>query len=253
MTWNFITKNKNERTTAVKSNGLGKGILPNFLRKFKSLRYICFGLVSWLIATSFSCKTLGNIMKKNSYLIMFLIISSFFSCQEKDIAELYNQCYSEEVTVDGISIKHYIKGFEAELIKSKLLKDSTGKSYRDFCFELSNYDYIVLETKYSFLDSIKGLEYDGVLNCPKKIADHKDYPNTIFGKLGKYMKENNGNHEGFFKSQPIDSIFNEKTFEFDYIKHKFFNMIKVYDKNKYESGTILCNTENCPERKITLY
>jgi len=31
--------------TAVKINGLGMGILPNFLRKFKSLRYICFGLV----------------------------------------------------------------------------------------------------------------------------------------------------------------------------------------------------------------
>jgi hypothetical protein len=41
--------------TAIKSNGLGKSILPNFaspvrtrcsnLRKFKSLHYICFSLV----------------------------------------------------------------------------------------------------------------------------------------------------------------------------------------------------------------
>ena len=178
---------------------------------------------------------------------MFLIISLILSCQEKDIAELYNKCYSEEVTVDGISIKHYIKGFEAVLIKSKLLKDSSGKSYKDLFYELSNYDYVVLETQYSFLDSIQGMKYDGVLDCPKKISNHKDYQNTIFGKLGKYMKENNGNYEGFFESQPIDSIFNEKTFEFDYIKHKFFNVIKVYNKNKYENGSILCNLENCPE------
>jgi hypothetical protein len=38
-------KRKRQQLTAVKKNGLGKGILPNFLRKFKSLRYICFGLV----------------------------------------------------------------------------------------------------------------------------------------------------------------------------------------------------------------
>ncbi|WP_322550940.1 hypothetical protein [Flavobacterium psychraquaticum] len=191
-------------------------------------------------------------MKKITSIIIFFIISSFYSCQENNITEIYNKCYSEEVTVDGISIKHYIKGFEAELIKSKLLKDSTGKSYNDFFYELSNYDYIVLETKYSFLDSVKGLEFDGVLDCPLKISSHKDYPTTIFGKLGRYMKGNNGNHDGFFEAQPIDSIFNEKTFEFDYIKHKLFNVIKVYDKSKYESGTILCKTENCPERKITL-
>lgn len=191
-------------------------------------------------------------MKKHTSIIIFFIISSFYGCQEKNITEIYNKCYSEEVTVDGISIKHYIKGFEAELIKSKLLKDSTGKSYKDFFYELSNYDYVVLETKYSFLDSIKGLEFDGVLDCPLKISSHKDYPTTIFGKLGKHMKENNGNHDGFFESQPIDSIFNEKTFEFDYIKHKLFNVIKVYDKSKYENGTILCKTENCPVRKITL-
>lgn len=192
-------------------------------------------------------------MKRIFYIIIFFIISLLYSCQDENISKIYNKCYSEEVTVNGISIKHYIKGFEKELIRSKLLKDSTAKSYKDFFYEISNYDYIVLESKYSFLDSIKGLEYDGVLNCSKKIAFHKDYTKTIFGKLGNYMKKNNGNHEGFFESQPIDSIFNEKTFEFDFIKHKLFNVIKVYDKNKYESGSILCNLENCPKRKATLY
>ncbi len=191
-------------------------------------------------------------MKKKSYLILFLIITSIYGCQNESIAELYNKCYAEEVTVNGISIKHYISGFESELIKSKLLKDSTGESYKDFFYEMSNYDYIVLDNKYSFLDSISGLEYDGVMKCPKKIASHKDISNSIFGKLGKYMKENNGNHEGFFESQPIDSIFNEKTFEYDYIKHKLFNVIKVYDENNYRSGAILCKTDNCPKRKETL-
>src|SRR5690606_38330998 len=194
----------------------------------------------------------GNIMKKPSYLILFLAIVSIYSCKNENIAEIYNKCYSEEVTVNGISIKHYIKGFESELINSKLLKDSTGESYREFFFEMSNYDYVVLENKYSFLDSIKGLEYDGVMKCPIKIASHKDISNSIFGKLGKYMEENNGNHEGFFESQPIDSIFNEKTFEYDYIKHKLFNVIKVYDINTFQGGSVLCKTDNCPKRKETL-
>jgi hypothetical protein len=191
-------------------------------------------------------------MKKFKYLILFFICSSFYNCQHKNISALYNKCYSEEVTVNGISIKHYIKGFEAELINSKLLKDSTAKSYKDFFYEVSNADYIVLENKYMFLDSINGLEYDGVLECAKKIASHEDYNNTILGKLGKYMNENNGNHQSFFESQPIDSIFNESTFEFDYIKHKFFSAIKIYDDNKYKVGIVLCKLENCPQPKTTL-
>mgnify|MGYP001804201647 CR=1 FL=1 len=193
-------------------------------------------------------------MKKEAYLIISLILILFFSCQNEKIADIYNKCYSENVTVDGKSIRLYIKGFENELIKSRLLKDSTGQSYRDFFFELSdnNYDYIYLENQYSFLDSINGLEFDGVLDCPLAIKSHKDFENSIFGRLTNYMKENNGNHEGFFKSQEIDSIFNEKTFEYDFIKHKLFNILKVYDKSKNHEGKILCKTEDCPERKEIL-
>ena len=52
-------------------------------------------------------------MKKPSYLILFLAIVTIYSCKIENIAEIYNKCYSEEVTVNGISIKHYIKGFES--------------------------------------------------------------------------------------------------------------------------------------------
>ena len=191
-------------------------------------------------------------MKKTAFLTLVLTIVSFYSCKEENITDIYNECYSKEVTVHGVSIKHYLKGFEAELIRSNLLEDSTGKSYRDFFNEIMHYDYIVLENKYSFLDSIKGLEYDGVMKCPLKISLHKDISNSIFGKLGKYMEENNGKHEGFFDSQPIDSIFNEQTFEYDYIKHKLFNVIKVYEKSTFRGGAMLCKIDNCPERKDTL-
>jgi len=191
-------------------------------------------------------------MNKKCYLVLFLTVASIYSCQQGNIEELYNTCYAQEVTVNGVSIKHYIDGFESELIKSKLLKDATGESYRDFFYEMSNYEYIVLNHRYSFLDSINGVEYDDVMKCPKKIANHKDISNSIFGKLAKHMKENNGDHTGFFESQETDSIFNERTFEYDYFKHKLFNIIKVYDKSKNQKGRILCKIEKCPEQKETL-
>lgn len=191
-------------------------------------------------------------MKNISFLILVLLISFLQSCKKEKISEIYNKCYSENVTVNGNSIKHYIKNFEKELIKDNLLKDSTGESYRDFFFELSNYDYIYLNSKYSFSDSINGIEFGEVLNCPKEIRNHKDFDSSIFGKLVIYMKNNNGNHEGFFESQPIDSIFNENTFEYDYFKIKLFSLIKVYDINNFQGGAVLCKTDNCPERKETL-
>lgn len=176
-----------------------------------------------------------------------------FSCnnndkQNKSISEIYNECYSKNVTVKDKSIKHFIRGFEKILIENRLLKDSTGSSYRDFLFEFSDYDYIDLKYKYSFLDSTQGLEYNELLNCSKKIKSHRDFKSSIFGKLADYMLKNDGNHEGYFESQPIDSIFNEKTFEFDHIKHKLFGVIKVYDGNKSQKEKVLYRKENYPKR-----
>ena len=191
--------------------------------------------------------------KTKCAILILTLLLSFISCKEKSISEVYNNCYKKEMTVKGVSIKHFLKGFEKELIKSNLLKDSTGKSYKELFFELKDYECIVLENKYSFLDSINGLEFNNISVCAEKIANHPDYPNSIFGKLNKYMEANNGDYEGFFESEPIEVIFNEDTFEFDFIKHKLFNTIKVYDTLFYEGGQILCKTKNCPERKALLY
>ena len=194
-------------------------------------------------------ESLGNIMRNTFYIIISLVILSCNHSENrnKNIYEIYNDCYAENVTVNKKSIRHYIKGFENSLIENKLLKDSTGKSYKDFFHEITDYDYIDMKSKYSFLDSLNGLEYDGVLDCPLAIRKHKDFDTSIFGKLKKYMTENGGNHEGYFESQPIDSIFNENTFKFDYIKHKLFNIIKVYDKTKNQKGKILYRKENYPK------
>ena len=182
----------------------------------------------------------------NRYLILTYFFVTLFSCEERKISDVYNECYSKEVKVNGVSIKKYLQEFENELINSNLLKDSSGKSYKEFFYELMTYDYIVLENKYSFLDSIKSVNFRDIMKCPLEISFHTDFEKSIFGKLSHYMKENDGDHLGFFKSEPMESIFNEKTFEYDYIKHKLFNIIKVYDKSKYRSGAVLCKLDNCP-------
>lgn len=187
--------------------------------------------------------------KTLSFFILLVLLFFFQSCKEEKIATIYNKCYAENGTVNEKSIKYYIKGFEKELIESNLLKDSTGESYNEFFFEMDNFDYIHLKTNYSFQDSIKGVEFEEALSCVKKISLHNDFDNSLFGKLAKYMKKNNGNHEGFFESQPVDSIFNPKTFEYDFIKHRLFLGIQVYDKNKNHEGKVLCKIENCPKTK----
>ncbi len=189
---------------------------------------------------------------KKSYLIAYVLIISISGCQKQHISEVYNDCYAKEVTVNGISIKKYINDFESELIRSKLLKDSSGESYKEFFNEMLDYDYIVLENEYSFTDSITGVKFDGIMKCPIVIANYNDFSNSIFGKLAEYMNENNGDHRGFFESQPIDSIFTKEAFEYDYIKHQIFITIKVYSKDSYENGAVLCKIENCPEREETL-
>ena len=65
----------------------------------------------------------------------------------------------------------------------------------------------------------KGSGSDMELSAKSEQLIRKKALEQIFGKLKKYMTENGGNHEGYFESQPIDSIFNENTFKFDYIKH----------------------------------
>lgn len=189
---------------------------------------------------------------KKSYLIVYVLIISIFGCQKQHISDTYNDCYAKEVTVNGVSIKKYINDFESELIRSKLLKDSSGESYKEFFNEMLNYDYIVLENEYSFIDSITGVKFDGITKCPLAIANHNDFSNSIFGKLSEYMNENNGNHQGFFESKPIDSIFTKKAFEYDYIKHQIFSTLKVYNKDNYKNGAVLCKIDDCPKREESL-
>lgn len=185
-------------------------------------------------------------MKKSIYIILVLLI---ISCKQKkeNIYDIYNKCYSETAVDTEKSISHYIKSFEKELIKNNYLKDSTSESYYRLFNKLKEYEYIDLKTNYNFKDSIMFIKYNGTLECASEIKDHSDFEKSIFGKLGKFMLQNNGNHNGFFQSQHIDSIFNEKTFKFDYIKQKMFASIKLYNGQEYINGKILFNKDNYPK------
>ena len=190
---------------------------------------------------------------KKIYTILFLILISCSKNNEtNNIYDTYNDCYAQNFTIKNKSIKYYIKQYEDILIENNLLKDSTANSYVDFLFEFSNYDFIDLKTRYSFLDSIEGLRFGkDALNCVNKISNHKDFKKGIWGRYLNYVKTNslelNKNTTlEFLSSQPIDSIFNEDTFKYDFFKHKIFNIIPVYDG--IQKGKILYKKGNYPIR-----
>lgn len=190
---------------------------------------------------------------KKLYAILFLIL---FSCSKKNkttnIYDTYNECYAQNFIVKNKSIRYYLKQYEKILIENKLLKDSTANSYVNFLLEFSNYDFIDLKQRYSFLDSIKGLKFGkDALNCVNKISTHKDFKKGFWGKYLNYIKANSLqlNEErtlSFLTSQPTDSIFNEDTFKYDFFKHKLFNIIPVYDGSK--KGKVLYKRNNYPDR-----
>ncbi len=64
----------------------------------------------------------------NKYYVLFLL-SIAFSCQEKVIEEIYQECAYNTLSNKGKAIKRYTKEFEVFLIKEGVLKDNTPQSY----------------------------------------------------------------------------------------------------------------------------
>ena len=206
---------------------------------------------------------LANIMKMTTVILISIL---FISCngskkkiENRSIHQVYNKCYSENLKVEETSIKYYLKEFENILIKNKLLIDSTSQSYKKFINEYSNYNYIDLKESYSFLDKINGLDFgDYYSNCVNEIREHEHFRTSIWGKLDNYflqneLEVNKENTIQFLQSQPFDTIFNERTFEFDFFKHKLFNVIKVSSGNESEIESTLYKKSNYSKRaEITI-
>jgi len=94
-------------------------------------------------------------MKK---IILFALTFILFNCKkdikEQDIYKLYNNCYSEKVRVNGKPINYFIKK-----LKNNYLKDSTSKSYIEFMHQMDRYDFVIIKSNYSFIDSTRNCFY----------------------------------------------------------------------------------------------
>ena len=164
-------------------------------------------------------------MKKNIVFFLFSISLYSFS-QEKKIELIYQECMYNSLSDKGIALKKYTKGFENHLITLKILKDSTGNSYRELLKSLSEGKRYRSEYEYSYLDSINTIEIEKIIprnkECAKIISKQKNY--TSYSKKFKSVIPDDKDNisQGLKNLYKILSI---KDFELDFYKQKVFMIL----------------------------
>jgi len=168
-------------------------------------------------------------------LIIFLCFNFFLFSQEKKIEEIYQECAYNTLSDKGKAMKRYTKGFEKYLIKVKILKDSTSKSYCDLykSFSLGK-RYNSDNFAYAYSDSINKNKEDRLKifpisnKCVEEIKKHKSF--NIF-KNDKLLRSNRNDE------MDIDEIIKEnldviekRDFSLDYYKHRTFALLYLLDE-----------------------
>ncbi|MDP2542077.1 hypothetical protein CSC81_07950 [Tenacibaculum discolor] len=176
----------------------------------------------------------------NKKIIVTLLLSFFFVLkpfsQEKKIEEMYQKCLYNSLHDKGEKLKRINKEFENYLIKEKILKDSSGSSYKKFLNTLHTSKGKVMKFSftYPYLDSMHGIENGKPIffkldsTCVKEIVLNDDFTKHL-EKLESLMpKEKTNDLSLVFKN--MDTVFSAEDFELDYYKQKFFILLCAYNE-----------------------
>lgn len=147
---------------------------------------------------------------------------SVFS-QNTNIEEVYQNCVYSSLNDKGLELKRHTKKFEEHLIKNRILKDSTAKSYFKLFKILGTSKWKKLKYNYSYIDTInKTVGYQKVnLNseCIKKLRQNKSFEKSKIFKMRKiFANENYSSIELAIKK--MSEVLEVKDFESDFYKYR---------------------------------
>ena len=180
-------------------------------------------------------------MKKVLY-ILFLIFIGCSNQQERIEKKLFD-CSVTASKKDNKDLLQRFKYYESELIKNKVLKDNSAKSYRnvlEIIAKEKDYFFDIPESINENVLRVEEAAYEQVINCQKKIlSDSLKYDFKVFFKfqesIKKSMYENNISPQIVAKNYL--SVLNEDDFKLNYYKTRIILVLSLQNSGIYKKIT----------------
>lgn len=163
--------------------------------------------------------------------LFFILLSVFLlnSCKPKNerIENRLMKCKYLSFQDNGKQLKELLSDYESHLIKTGVLLDITGKSYKNTINKIANGIEIKNKPPYSFIKMLNGIEKstNSKSNDCLQSIDSSKYDVITFNKLQKTMKSiinTSNNLKAELLANGISEVLSEKDFEFDFYKMRAF-------------------------------
>lgn len=169
-------------------------------------------------------------------ILLALLVFLYTACDQQEDrleVELMNCVYSSYPD-GGIQLKKTITNFEEVLVKDGILKDNSGKSYRDIFKKIANHENISYQPSQSFLKEWQKVgppDTDKVKRCQLKLllrlqTTKEEKLDVIMDSLLQHQNVSAANVANLYLS-----VLDNKDFELDYYKFRFLSTFSMLDTN----------------------
>jgi len=182
---------------------------------------------------------------------MLLWLTNCQSQTERVETKIFN-CINQSFPNNGNDFNKTILQFENELIEQHILKDRTGKSYREIYKQIYSETEIEFKPSKVFTDSIRSVNkyyFQIFLDCEGKYMNTENYINSKTNKLKTALESLNksGKFEPKIIAKVILSNLDNNDFELDYYKFRtiqIVNFINVSFNTNNKNDILMGDIEN---------
>jgi biopolymer transport protein ExbD len=176
---------------------------------------------------------------KNIFYFLFLLLISCSPKKERIEDKLFD-CSITASKKDNKDLLKRLKNYESELIKNKILKDNSAKSYRNIIVKIANekdYSFDVPESISENILKVGDSAYYIGIDCQKKIlSDSLKYDFNKFLKFQESIKKSM--YENDLSPQIIAknylSVLTEDDFELNYYKSRIILVLSLQNSGIFK-------------------
>ena len=191
-----------------------------------------------------------------AFIICLLMVTSC-SPEKVRVEEVIMECIYKSYDDNGRAFKKAIQGYETLLVEQNIIKDKTGKSYKETLMALAqdnNFKNRPSISFNSFIGDIGSLDSESYLECQKTLIDTSNYDSSRFTIINKVVEKHMTSSDLNINLilSDIGTSLTEEDFDFDYYKIQTFKILDLFELDKGLLRTLpKVNDESTKEKNLS--
>lgn len=191
-----------------------------------------------------------------AFIICLLMVTSC-SPEKVRVEEVIMECIYKSYNDNGRALKKAIQDYETLLVEQNIIKDKTGKSYKETLMALAkdnNFKNRPSISFNSFIGDIGSLDSERYVVCQKTLIDTSNYDSARLNKINQVVKKHMTSSDLNINLilSDINNFLSEEDFDFDYYKFQTFRILDLFELDKGLLRTLPeANDESSKEKNLS--